>query len=204
MPLRIGAVAFADHDTWPQLSELDALLRALSVPLRVVDARTLRRPRGVADPDALYDAHIVRRGVLPTRPHDWHDFLNAMTWLAFPHAKLALHTRQLAELERAIATLGRLPNARSALHDTLAVLDEGGVLELSDGERSRRFVFGHAIHEGRVYGVPSMVARVLPLRVARVPDDDRAALALCDEAFTACLPSLSVRVRDLALARLTG
>ncbi len=202
LPLRIGAVTFADRDAWPALHEYDALLRGLPFSLRVVEARASRRGRSAADPSAVYDAYIVRRGELPTRPRDWHDYLNALTWVAFPHAKMALHKRQLAELERAIAEHGRLPNARSPLHDLLAVLDEGGVLEVTDGVRRRRLIFGHALHEGRIYDLPSMVARMLPLRVRHLPDDAIEALRVADSAFAAVLPTLTRRVRDLPVVRL--
>ena len=90
----------------------------------------------------------------------WHDFLNALVWATFPRAKLALHRRQHAAIERWIPPgATQLPNARTREQDALALVDEGGVLLCED----RTFFFGHALFEGLVFGQPAMISRGVAL-----------------------------------------
>jgi hypothetical protein len=43
--------------------------------------------------------HIGNTGEVPTRSRNWHDWFNALAWLAWPHSKAALNARHV----RAIA-----------------------------------------------------------------------------------------------------
>jgi hypothetical protein len=70
-----------------------------------------------------YEERIVTRAEVVTRPHDWHDFFNALVWLRFPQTK-----RCLAELHargmRSPARDGR----RGPLRDAATQFDESGVV----------------------------------------------------------------------------
>jgi len=188
-PIAEAARVFRDRIDWPMPEEY--------VPaggVRFVSMKKPRRARNRApvDPENMYDACILR-GVVPTRPRCWHDFLNALVWATFPNAKRALHERQ-AELVRAWVTPGAktLPNARSREHDALAMIDEGGVIVLDD----RTIAFGHALYEGLVFGTPAMIARAVRLEDS---DVDRAlAMRLRDKILPEDLPRFSFVSREVA------
>ena len=158
--------------------------------VRLVEAkkqRAKRAPDRAVDAEALYETSIIARGELPTRANDWHDLLNAMTWASLPMSKRAL-TERVAALQR--ARIGgdawKLPNARSAEHDSFALFDEGGLVVVSDQEIPPRpaaredvlspwiarasarpgmscVVFGHAVLEHHVAGAHG--ARAVALRM---------------------------------------
>lgn len=178
-PIARAARAFADREEWPEVADY---VRAFDgeppVAFELAPARR-RRPDGApVVREELYDAVIVRRRVVPTRPRMWHDYLNALVWASFPRAKLELHRRQHAAIERWIPEAAtRLPNARTRELDALALLDEGGVLLLEDGARAVPLVFGHALFEGLVLEQPAMIARSLRLDVRAAGEGDLVRLA---------------------------
>lgn len=170
-PIARAASTFADYqDEWPRVSDYAKAYRAAGErPVRFEEAPPKRkRPSGIIDRDKLYDAMIVKQGIVPTRPRMWHDYLNALVWMTFPRAKLAFHRRQHAAIERWIPEgATQLPNARSRELDALALVDEGGILMLDWGPDARRpparVVFGHALFEGLVFEQPAMISRGLVL-----------------------------------------
>lgn len=162
-PIARSASVFAEHADWPDVDEYGAAFD-VEPPVRFERAPARRRrPEGPIVRTDLYDAMIVERRAVSTRPRMWHDFLNALVWTAFPRAKLALHRRQHAAIERWIPEgATRLPNARTRELDTLALVDEGGVVVLRFGEDDARpLIFGHALYEGLVFGQDAMVARAV-------------------------------------------
>jgi hypothetical protein len=175
-PIAKAAERFSDHRDWPDVSEYnvpDAPVRFEEAPIK------RKRPPGAIVRTELYDARIVNERVVPTRPRMWHDFLNALVWLTFPKAKLALHRRQHAAIERWIpAGATHLPNARTREQDALALIDEGGVL-LVDG---RTMFFGHALFEGLVFEQLAMISRGVQLRGSIEDADSELALLLDDAA----------------------
>jgi hypothetical protein len=109
---------------WPTLSELSQL-----TDMRCEQDQGVPRRRGERLRADLYDARIAQRGVLPTRPNNWHDLFNAVTWAAFPYAKRALHARQYRRLcERVPERFERLPGERTTEQSALTQVDEGGLL----------------------------------------------------------------------------
>lgn len=160
----------------PSVAAIDDAFAALA-GVRFVEAPKTKPAliAGVIDPASLYEVSIVERGVVPTRPHNMHDLLNAVVWAAFPRSKLAL-TRRLAEIQRARAA-GRatLPSARSREHDRLAMIDEGAVLLT----RGQTWIFGHAIYEHAYAGELGVRGGAVDLAIDAV---DRAAV---DRAFAA-------------------
>lgn len=174
-PIAKAAERFAEHDDWPDV----AAYNAPGAPVRFEEAPIKRkRPPGEIVRAELYDARIVNDRVVPTRPRMWHDFLNALVWLTFPKAKLALHRRQHAAIERWIPPgATQLPNARTREQDALALIDEGGVL-LVEG---RTMFFGHALYEGLVFGQLAMISRGVALS-GTVAEADVELAALLDDA----------------------
>lgn len=118
----------------------------------------------IATERLAYERHIFATGEVPTRADNWHDFFNALVWLAFPRTKTALNAAHIAAMKSPQQGRGRR-------RDALTLFDESGVLvvssapELLEGlrrhewrqvfwqERERLmqqancWVFGHAILE---------------------------------------------------------
>ena len=75
-----------------------------------------------------YEERIFWLGEVETRPGNWHDYFNALVWLAFPLSKAALNARQHhAALCQAAAGEAR----RGALRDALTQFDECGAVVVS-------------------------------------------------------------------------
>jgi hypothetical protein len=144
------------------LDELNALLAGRH------GSRALSGLRFVA-PDAeaiAYEARIVGRGEVVTRPHNWHDLFNALVWMRFPRAK-----RSLAELHAAGLSAAGADGRRGPLRDAATQFDESGIVvaaadaELLDLLAARRWrelfwdrrgqverhvrflVFGHGLYD---------------------------------------------------------
>ena len=178
--LRPAAQRLRDLVDWPTLDELDARLSPLVNPpgLRpvrfVASAPRSRRakPRSVA---SLYDVRIHRDGDVPTRARNAHDLFNALVWATFPQSKRALARRQHdAHVRRLGLDARALPNARSREQDTLAMIDEGGVLQGPAGS----VLFGHALYEHLLHGHADV--RGYPVALEGGPSDEALAGALDD------------------------
>jgi hypothetical protein len=203
-----AASAFAAERDWPPVeayerafARVDRVTAATPAPVRFEASPPAprRRRAGPVDPQRLYDARITRDRCVPTRPRSWHDFLNALVWATFPRAKLALHERQhRALVERIPEGARRLPATRSREHDALALLDEGGVVVLDDGQARAPVLFGHALYEGLVLGRGPMTAGAITARVASVPTEPRLLCAAADEALAGYLASPVLDPGDLA------
>jgi hypothetical protein len=174
-PIARAASRFANHADWPDVREYnvpDGVVRFEEAPIK------RKRPPGPIDRTQLYDAQIVQQRIVPTRPRMWHDFLNALVWLTFPKAKLALHRRQHAAIERWLPIgATQLPNARTREQDALALIDEGGVL-LVEG---RKMFFGHALFEGLIFEQLAMISRGVEL-TGRIDQADAELAAMLDDA----------------------
>ncbi|MDD5387786.1 MAG: DUF3025 domain-containing protein [Gallionellaceae bacterium] len=171
---------------WPtlrrlnSLAEAQGLLNAAGLPLRFA-AQQVRR--GQWD----YEAGILASGVVPSRERNWHDLLNALTWLTFPHAKAALNAVQCGELGQ------RREAARGPLSDAATLFDESGLLllgrddELAElllarrwreafvvrrqaWQEARVYAFGHALLEKLLAPWPAITAKCLFMRVETLPD----------------------------------
>jgi hypothetical protein len=164
--LRSGSVDEIDR-------ELGARAGVRFVPHQPAARR--RRERFAED---LYEVRIATRREVPTRRDNLHDLCNALAWAAFPASKWAL-TELVAAVQRARidGRLGRLPRARTADHDRLALIDEGGVLVAGESAgsaeealaagRARALVFGHALVEHALTGRVAVTGAALFLPVDR-------------------------------------
>jgi hypothetical protein len=201
-PLAHAARPFAAASEWPAVHAWNVVLAAGPSPPPVTFVPAAPRPRGGQRrrraPSTIYDVSIIERGHVPSRERHWHDFFNALVWATFPRAKVALHRRQAAMLTARLApsTPRRLPPHRTREQDGLAMIDEGGVLALTSPNATLHLVFGHAVFEGFVLGVPAMTARTVRLPVARLAPDP---IAQADAALAAALadPTFSTLPDDL-------
>jgi hypothetical protein len=145
---------------WPAVATLRCVL---DVEIDFVVA-THRLPVGIdaSDLAGSYVGHCVR-GVVPTREGNLHDFLNALTWARFPHAKRALAQRHH---DIALARGPKTNRVRTRAQDRLSMVDEGGVLTAPWGET---IVLGHGLLEDEVRG---RVSRGLRIDSPGFDDDD--------------------------------
>ncbi len=176
-----AAASLRDLSDWPSLDELNGRLDAyvnppgLS-PVQFAPSAPRSRRAKRRDLSALYDVRIHREGLVATRLGNAHDLFNALVWASFPLAKRALARRQHdAHVLRLGAEPVRLPNARSREQDTLAMIDEGGVLCGPD----RRVLFGHALYEHLWMGDAGV--RGYPVELSDGATDEALARALADD-----------------------
>jgi hypothetical protein len=205
-PLAPAASRFADERDWPPVETYErAFSDPATAPVRFEAAPPPRGRRRTTpiDPQRLYDARITRERCVPTRPRSWHDFLNALVWATFPRAKLALHQRQHRALVERIPPGARtLPATRSREHDTLALIDEGGVVLLDDGRARESVLFGHALYEGLVLGRGTMTACAIHAPERPMLTDARARVALADEVLADHLASAALDPGSLDRVRI--
>lgn len=159
---------------WPSLAQLNALaaqaglLNARELPLSF-EAQTQRR--GQRD----YEDGILATGMVPTRTENWHDLLNALTWLALPRTKRTLNAVQCKALDGD-------NSRRTPLSDAATLFDESGLVlagpdaSLAEDLRQRRWrrsfverrgdwgqvnaiVVGHAVLEKLLTPWPGITAK---------------------------------------------
>ena len=130
------ALARLDPHRWPTHAQLTALAEGVVTSrgsaVRFVPPRTQRdegRP--------YYELHIAETGEVQTRPDNWHDLFNALSWIAFPKAKAAINAQHAAMLAE-----GGEPEARrrSPERDALTLFDEGGVVVASSSPALLRLI----------------------------------------------------------------
>jgi Protein of unknown function (DUF3025) len=236
-PLTRAAKAFERHADWPTPAEYAALYAELALPLGAAPLafadnvrKQDKRQSGRVVLEELYDARIALRAEVPTRDRNWHDFFNALCFITFPHAKLALHTRQYQVLRARLSEgVSRLPNARTPEQDALTLFDEGGailattalgasalaehtalparaerLLELQHAGVARVVPFGHALFEHLVEGLrcPGGCTQVVVL--PEPPGDDERLLVEADAALAEALrdPTRFVSTRECSHLRL--
>jgi hypothetical protein len=213
------ASAFAAGDAWPTLEAMSELVARAAREAGEPEPAIVRQPprkSGSRDRSALYDARIVEQREVPTREQHWHDVMNALAWAGFPRAKWALHARQYRALCAAVGErFDAIPGARTATHDAIAMLDEGGVVLLVERSladvlypsliapdreplaphlregRAALWVFGHGILESIALAaaLPTVHAFAVTLVCDAVPSDPIASRALADSLLAAGLAS---------------
>jgi hypothetical protein len=73
-------------------------------------------------PEMNYEERIFNHGLIATRPHNWHDFFNAMVWKTFPQTKSAINALHQQGI------LQQSGPMRSRRRDLLTLFDESGVI----------------------------------------------------------------------------
>lgn len=74
-----------------------------------------------------YEQDVYHRRLIPTRPQNWHDFFNNLTWILYPKTKCAIIQRSYEENAKKTAM-----NVRSKRQNLLAHFDECAVILCSD------------------------------------------------------------------------
>jgi hypothetical protein len=113
---------------WP---EINALAQALSTKKIQTKSGKLLQPYNQDDISLLespidYENLIYDKGLILTRPQNWHDFFNALIWLNFPATKGLLNEWHYEENKV------KKEQVRSALQNKIAHFDECGMIILSD------------------------------------------------------------------------
>lgn len=124
-PYQLEIAALALGNGLPPLDAFDALAATRGL----VNAQGL--PLRFAPPDKPlaareYEQQILQSGSVPTRADTWHDVMNALVWLRFPHFKAALNASHVVAMADEAGAL------RGRLRDALTMLDESGVWVLSN------------------------------------------------------------------------
>lgn len=96
---------------------------AARFPVALADGRPVRFVPPQAD-GLAYECRVWDKGEVETRPDNWHDFFNALVWLAFPQTKRAVTAAHVAAMQPAGA-------ARGSVRDALTHFDECGIVVLS-------------------------------------------------------------------------
>ncbi len=204
------AASYPNCKEWNNWAEASQSFQTHNPGLRFVEeirpgARKRRREKKLTPPgQRSYEARVIERGEIATRPDHPHDFFNGMIWLRYPLSKKTLH--QIAyELQQSNTGTLRLRPA-----DGLTCFDEGGVIyRCREGEdpgeilaflysredaRKARFcqdnrqqfqVFGHGILEALwVHGKSDLqvATAVLPYRPGAVAWDAELAVYLAEKA----------------------
>lgn len=114
-----------------QLADVRGLRVCDGKPLRFVDASRIGRLSAIE-----YETGIAASGRVPTRcvgEGVWHDWFNALAWLAWPATKAALNRGQVEAIARSRGVRGE----RGARRDALTLLDESGIVLVSDSAAIR-------------------------------------------------------------------
>jgi hypothetical protein len=75
-----------------------------------------------------YECRIWQTGAVATRPDNWHDFFNALVWLAFTETKRAIN---LSHMQAMLPEAEGKAQGRGNVRDALTHFDECGIVVLS-------------------------------------------------------------------------
>lgn len=130
------------------------------------------------DDGLAYETRIWQTGEVATRPDNWHDFFNALVWLAFSNSKRAINSSHIQAMNPQAEVRGRV-------RDALTHFDECGMVVLAsdpqlldllrgfewktlfverraDVLRNMRFLlFGHATYEQLLQPFRGMTAKAV-------------------------------------------
>lgn len=181
--------------SWPSLMQWQRVLAILPQAPQTASGQPIRFVGQPAGERLAYEQHIYACGEVPTRENNWHDFFNALVWLAFPHTKAAINQRHVLSLGESSMNGAR----RGSQRDALTLFDESGVVVLSSEpellqalrqhewkhvfwhrrqqllQQARCVVFGHAILEKLVQPYVGLTAKAWLLPVTEefftLPDE---------------------------------
>lgn len=198
-PLHVGLAKLASAAGIPPVAAIDSALGPLAGVTFVPSGPKPRRA-GRRAPATPYDAAIAIAGTVPTREGNLHDLMNALVWASFPRSKRALHARQHQLVSTAGPARPGEAKHRTSEGDTLAMLDEGGLLvvvereaaaeanrfarardaaalgDLARSGRTRPAAFGHALYQHLVQGGGVALGMVVVLAF----DREAAAISLSE------------------------
>lgn len=122
-----GRLHFFGGEAPPGVDALNALLDKLAQPPQAASGAPVRfvLPAGNA---AGYEERVYANGEVETRPDNWHDFFNALAWMAYPRTKRILNGHHHAALQ---AQRAAGSGARGAVRDAVTQFDECGIVVAS-------------------------------------------------------------------------
>ena len=132
----------------PTPAELTTLAENNGLPLRFVETT-------VSLSACDYEQRILESGTIPTRPDNLHDFMNALAWLSFPKTKASLNRAHCQTLA-ANATEAK---QRSPKRDAMTLLDESGVLAITEDEEFLQLLAMRRWHDAFIHKRQSLVGR---------------------------------------------
>ena len=188
-----------ENTEWPGIARLNTLAAGIN------NFRG-RQIRFVANEDTSstthYETRIAETGEIATRAN-WHDFFNAMSWLAFPETKSAISEMHSRFLDARGIHEAR---ERSVPRDVLTLFDEGGIIVASSDssllQLVRRFEWKKLFVERRAEVITSMRFHLFGHSMLEKALDPyvgvtaKAVLLLVDEAFLASSPIAQIRHVD--------
>jgi len=131
-------------DRLPPRPDTPALLElARQHPICTENGQRVRFVPPQAD-GLAYECRIWQSGEVETRPDNWHDFFNALTWCAWPRTKACCNRLHLDELRArdAAGLAGRGPR-----RDALTQFDECGIVVVSADPQVPALLAAHAWEE---------------------------------------------------------
>ena len=126
-----AAVARLAADRFPGLNDCNTLLDEQTPSITTLSGQRLSfvaQEYGKLPFEAQYEPRCYLKGEVATREHNWHDLLNALVWLVFPHAKSAINARHYLALTALEKAPEALRSQRGAIRDTNTLFDESGVI----------------------------------------------------------------------------
>lgn len=114
---------------FPTLADCNALLAGRQPAIVAQSGAVIRfvpQECGKLPFERQYEPRCYLSGEVPTRSENWHDLLNALVWLAFPHSKAAINARHYQALTQPATR--DASSQRGAVRDVNTLLDESGVI----------------------------------------------------------------------------
>jgi len=191
-PLQDLAEPFHRCSQFPNLEQLQTVFEQRHGNVQSLGGAPLRfvpQAKKPTDFEYGYEQRIYRNGDIQTRLN-WHDFFNALIWMAMPESKRALNALHYHDMERCHAQ-GK--QNRSPTQNAVTLFDECGLVLVSDSEdllnlvktmrwhelfwqnradvnhHMRGFLFGHGLYEKAFQPYPGFCANAL-LILYREPD----------------------------------
>lgn len=188
---------FSECRHWPELADLNRLAEQRGiVNERALPVRFEHQARKCGQ--RQYEDGIHATGRVPTRQDSWHDFFNALVWLAWPRAKAALNSVQ----HHALGT--PRDGLRGPLSDAATLFDESGLVlvapdsvlasllrakrwhaafwdERPRWQVARLYVFGHSLLEKRLARTPGITGKCLFVHAETLPAPEKTLPAWLDE-----------------------
>ena len=130
-PLRPAGSGLEHLHDWPDIGTLEKLRGNATAPPVTRSGKPVHFvPQNVAAHEFAqqYEPRIYLAGEVQTRAHNWHDLFNALVWLTFPRAKVALNQLHYQAL---LQEHGADKVQRGPLRDTATLFDESGVIVVS-------------------------------------------------------------------------
>ncbi len=138
-----GWLRFFGGDAPPHVAALNAALAGLPSPPRAASGMSVCFVLPEQE-SAGYEERVHARGEVETRPGNWHDFFNALAWLAYPQTKRILNGRHHAALQSQCRA-GH--SERGTVRDAVTQFDECGIVVVSASAVLLELLRAHAWKE---------------------------------------------------------